>query len=344
MTILLVDWLGRGGIAQVTEAWAIELAAGGLKTVVVTRPGRELGQGTVAVHPVAARRNRFLAHAGLVRATIEVIHEQRPETVVLQNHLIPPLEAAVDRAARQAGSRVVRVVHDHRLHTWRAGTQLGLGKLLRRADLVLAHSHYVGDRVAAQIGRAVEVLPLPIQVGVLAHERGLVAPDLVGAGPLALHFGVVRREYKGAETIIGLAAAGVNGWRIGVVGIGAPVGPGLATVAGYVAPGVLAAAVNASAACLLPYRFATQSGAIVLAQALGSVPIATAVGGLVEQIEDGRTGLLLPPDAPLSAWRQALERLSDEPERRTLAAEAAVHAWEQHRRFSQRIQAIVAGA
>ena len=57
---------------------------------------------------------------------------------------------------------------------------------------------------------------------------------------------------------------------------------------------------------LFPYRFATQSAAVVFAQQLGVVPVASAVGGIAEQIDDGVDGLLLPPDAGLGVWREAL--------------------------------------
>jgi len=342
VTVLLVDWLGRGGIAQMTETWAIELQSAGVEAAIVTRPGRELGDGSVSVRHVPDRRNRLLAHATLVRAAVQAVHELRPTAVVLQNHLIPPMEAAVDRAARRTGAAVVRVVHDHRLHSRWAGTQIGVRGLLQRAEIVLAHTHFVGDLVAAEIGRHVEVIPLPVQVGVLAHGVRPVPEALRGSGNLALHFGVVHRGYKGTSVIVELAERGVPGWRLGVLGAGAPTGPGLATVPGFVAPGVLVAAVRAAAASLLPYRFATQSGAVVLAQALGSVPIATAVGGLPEQIEDGKTGILLPAEADLSGWQEALARL-DGTTRCRLAERAIEHVWAAHRRFSRRVVEIAGG-
>jgi len=325
-----------------TETWAIELQAGGLETAIVTRPGRELGQGSVSVRYVPDRQNRVLAHATLVRAAVQAVHDLRPTAVVLQNHVLPPVESAVDRAARRAGSMVVRVVHDHRLHSRWAGTQIGVRGLLRRADIVLAHTRYVGDQVAADVGREVEIIPHPVQVGVLAHEVRPVPEALRGAGNLALHFGVVHRGYKGTDVIVGLAECGVPGWRLGVLGAGAPIGRGFATVPGFVPPGVLTAAVRASAAALLPYRFATQSGAVVLAQALGSVPIATAVGGLPEQIEDGKTGILLPPGAQLSAWQEALASL-DDPTRLGMADRATEQVWGAHRQFSARIVEIAGG-
>ncbi len=97
------------------------------------------------------------------------------------------------------------------------------------------------------------------------------------------------------------------------MGAGARAGEGVEAVTGFVDAGVLAAAVIQSDVTLLPYRFATQSGAVVLAQALGSLPVATAAGGIPEQIDDGVTGpgsgwwagcrsLLRPPRA---RWRGA---------------------------------------
>jgi D-inositol-3-phosphate glycosyltransferase len=55
------------------------------------------------------------------------------------------------------------------------------------------------------------------------------------------------------------------------------------------------------AACdcvVLPYRSATQSGIVQIAYALGTPVITTAVGGLGEVVEDGVTGLVVPPDDP----------------------------------------------
>lgn len=59
--------------------------------------------------------------------------------------------------------------------------------------------------------------------------------------------------------------------------------------------------------------------AVIDAMALGVPPVAFAVGGLVELIEDGTTGVLVPP-GDLDAFARAVERLVEDPDRRQALA------------------------
>ena len=67
----------------------------------------------------------------------------------------------------------------------------------------------------------------------------------------------------------------------------------------------------AADAVVLPYRMATQSGVAQIAFRFGRPVIATSVGGLPESIDDGRTGLLVPPQNP-NALAAAIDRYFDE--------------------------------
>jgi glycosyltransferase involved in cell wall biosynthesis len=60
----------------------------------------------------------------------------------------------------------------------------------------------------------------------------------------------------------------------------------------------------AAADCVvLPYRRISQSGVIFSAYRFGVPVIATAVGGLIEDVVEGQTGLLCEPENPLSLAR-----------------------------------------
>jgi len=63
---------------------------------------------------------------------------------------------------------------------------------------------------------------------------------------------------------------------------------------------------------VFPYRNATQSGALYLAYAFARPVVATTVGGLAESLEDGVTGLGVPPADP-AALSAAIARLLDDP-------------------------------
>jgi glycosyltransferase involved in cell wall biosynthesis len=331
--VLMVDWLGRGGIAQATEAWAIELGDRRYHVEVVTRPGRELGGGLVPTIASRERRGRIAAHRAVVQTAAQQIRDVRPDCVIVQNYVVPPLERPVYEAARAAGSRLVVVVHDDRLHAWRAGTAMGLGRNLRLADVVAAHSDHVARRVGHDAKRSdVVVLPLPVPIGMLWHSRG-PRPEQLPDNPDARwcgHFGVVHRRYKGTSLVEQLAREGAEGWDFAVFGAGAQPGPGLHVLPGYLDPGELVAAVSTTDVTLAPYTYATQSAVVVLAHALGSVPVASAIGGIPEQLIDGVDGLLLKPGAGVDAWRDALHVLRDDDHRKELAIAGENRAWADH--------------
>jgi len=340
--VVIVDWLGRGGIAQTSEAWAIELRTHGVSVAVATRPGRELHSDIAGDRIGGAGTGRITAHREVVRQAVRLIEVCRPGTVVIQNYVLPPLERPVFEAARRVGARLVLVVHDHRLHTVRAGTNWGLKRAMGRCDVVVAHSEYVAKAVERMSGRAdVMRIPLPVQVGMV--DRGTAERPDDALGPAtASHFGVLRRGYKGTNTVLELARAGVPGWRFRLVGVQEPVSiEGVEILPGFVSAAVLVDAVRRSDVTLLPYSFATQSGAAVLAQALGSVVVTTRVGGIPDQVEDGVTGRVLSPDAPLDDWRGALGELADAGARAPLRDAAMRRVWEDHEMFSAAVRTLV---
>ncbi len=71
-----------------------------------------------------------------------------------------------------------------------------------------------------------------------------------------------------------------------------------------------------------PYRNSTQSGALQVAYAFGRPVVTTNVGGLPEVVEDGRSGILVPPENP-RALGTAISKIVNNPQ---LAAEMGHYA------------------
>jgi glycosyltransferase involved in cell wall biosynthesis len=79
----------------------------------------------------------------------------------------------------------------------------------------------------------------------------------------------------------------------------------------YVANEEVAAYFAAADLVALPYRSATGSGIAQIAYGAGVPVVATRTGGLEEVVEEGATGLLVPPEDP-AALARAIERYFDE--------------------------------
>lgn len=340
MTTVVIDWLGRGGIAQCTHAVADALRDAQVDHRVVTIADRELvGPSVVGVEPTG---NRLRRHRALANEAARVIRELRADTVIVQNYVLPLLERPVVDAATEVGARLVWVVHDHQMHSLAAGTTLGLRRHLAASDVVVAHSHYVADRLDLPTGADLRVLPLPSppEYHVDPSVPPLVAVD--PAHPTALHFGVLKRRYKGTSVLLDLARSRPAPWSFAAVGVGAPEhAEGLTSVPRFVAATELAATVAAASATLFPYSHATQSGAVAQSQFSGTVPIATAVGGVPEQIRHGETGWLVDADAPLSAWSDALHELSDDTLRARIGASCLAQSAADHAAFEEGVRDLV---
>lgn len=306
--VVMVDYLGRGGITQAAWGYAEALRAAGHEVTLVSRAGRELAPGLPGL--VGVRRpagGAAVWHAAVLAGAVREIRRRRPDAVVVQNYWAPFAEMVLLRAAHREGAGVVLVVHNHVPHAPGTGVRAGLPRLVRAADVVVAHSRFVAERLDPS-DRPVHVLPLPDNLGL----AGAPEPCAPAAPPRCLHFGVLARGYKGAELVRRLAGEGVGRWSFRLVGVGAgPPERHLSTRDAFVRLDELVAEITAASVVLLPYQSASQSAAVRMAQSLGRPPVASAVGGIPEQIADGVDGVLVPAGADLPAWRGALEELSD---------------------------------
>jgi glycosyltransferase involved in cell wall biosynthesis len=318
--VLLVDWLPRGGIPQTTDAWRRIGIEAGLDVRVVGRAGDELRPDLAVARRVPTKVGAVEAHLRLVRRAVAAVRELRPTTLYVQHSWAPVLERRLLDAARGVGARSVLAVHNARPHERLAGLTTGRDGLLDAADVLVAHSAFVADQLG---GRPSVRVPLPELASVTQAPPVPVAGlEPVAGVRRAVAFGVLHRGYKGVDALPALARELGPGWEVVAAGAGCTPQAGVRTREGYLSSGELRWLIETADAAVLPYRAASQSGAVSITQSLGVPPVATAVGGIPEQVAQGRTGILVAPDAGPERWADAVRR-AGALDRAALRADAA---------------------
>jgi glycosyltransferase involved in cell wall biosynthesis len=245
------------------------------------------------------------------------------------------------RAVRRAG-RTADVIHAHWipcglpalaagrpvvLQLW--GSDVALARrlpwafrpLVRRARLVVCASESLAGEARSLGAREVRVIPSGVDV----PDRLVPAEE----PPHVLYVGRLSAE-KG---VLDLAEA-TKGLRLTVVGDG-PLRHALPGAIGFVPHAQLGPYYERAAVVAVPSHREGYGMTAREAMAYGRPVVATAVGGLTDAVEDGITGLLVPPGQP-QALRQALERLlGDADLRMRMGAAAQVRAREAFGRDGQ---------
>jgi len=261
----------------------------------------------------------------------------------------PSLGAAA-RAARPrgaAGPKRIFLCHNVEPHEAtpldRALSAYGLGA----ADGFLVHARAEEARLTRRAhGRPIRVHPHPTYevFSRTPPDRDAARTTIGARGKTILFFGYVR-PYKGlADLLEALRLARPDSWdTLLVVGefyepreryavaLDDPALRGKVKVVDrYVANEEVATYFAAADVVALPYRSATGSGIAQVAYGAGVPVIATRTGGLEEVVEEGKTGLLVPPEDP-AAFARAVERYFDgdlaAPLREGVARVRARYSW-----------------
>ena len=241
---------------------------------------------------------------------------------------LPPFLASFARAARRA-ARGADLVHAHWLPSglvalaagrpfvvqlWGSDAELArrlpwlFRPVVRRARAVVAPSRALAEAARALGARDVQHVPAGVDV-----------PDRVGEPeepPHVLYVGRLAEE-KGVREL----AEAARGLPLVVVGDG-PLRGLLPQATGFVPHGLVGAHYERAAVVVCPSRREGYGMACAEAMAHGRPVVASAVGGLLDLVEDGVTGLLVPPRDP-AALRAALERLLGDAALRCRLGEAA---------------------
>ena len=251
--------------------------------------------------------------------------------------LVPMLLASFVHAARDA-ARDADLVHAHWLPAgWVAtrigrpfvvtlhGTDVALAErvpalaraVLGRARIVIGVSSAIAEAARGLGAREVRVIPngvdLPPEPGVEAEP-----PQILYAGRLSKEKGILE------------LVAAARGLPLVVVGDG-PLRKRVPGARGFVPRDELERLYAGAAVVVCPSRREGFGVTCLEAMAFGKPVVASAVGGLLDLVVDGETGVLVPPRDPASL-RAALERLlGDARLRRRLGGAARERA---HRHFS----------
>jgi glycosyltransferase involved in cell wall biosynthesis len=242
--------------------------------------------------------------------------------------LLPLFLLSYARAARRAACGA-DVVHAHWLPSaiaalatrkpfvlqlWGSDAELGLHApllfrpIVRRARIVLCPSRALAEDARRLGAREVRVLP-----------NGVDIPSEVGdpsEPPHVLFVGRLSPE-KGVEELL----EATDGMPRVIVGDG-PLRDRVPDAVGFVAPGELGAYYDRAAVVACPSRREGYGVVAREAMAHGRPVVASAVGGLLDAVEDEVTGVLVSPRDP-AALREALESLLGDAGRRERLGGAA---------------------
>lgn len=291
-------------------------------------------QGIFGQDPKVLRGIRYAR--GLARAR-RFCREMKPSIVHFHFFQIPILDYFFLKSLLQRGHRIAITGHDV---TPFQISKLGLywlRRIYRQADLLIVHTAGSKDELVADYeipssrihivghGSSLAFAALTKRAKQEAREK-LYLPS---RSPTLLCFGQIKKE-RGIDNLLRafrlllltipdarLIIAGpewnerFESYRVLAMELG--VEDNIITRIEYLADEEVGLYFSAADVVVLPYVKSYQSGVLFLAHAYEKPIVASAVGGLLETIDDGATGLLVPP-GNAEALSRALERLLSNPD------------------------------
>jgi glycosyltransferase involved in cell wall biosynthesis len=265
--------------------------------------------------------------------------------VCLRVALFRPDVLHVQEQADRSTARIVRylaprypmvlTVHDPKPHrgrdaVWAEQNRIHRDEMRASADIYHVHGAFCREELRSVVGDERPILDTMHGVILVPGQPERRAPD-----PRRILFFGRMEAYKGIEVLLDaadrLAADGIP-FEVVLAGRGPELDrlrpriadmPSVTVLEGFLTPAQAVAEFQKAAAVAVPYLDATQSGVVAAAIANGRPCVGSRVGGLVDALRDGATGLLVPPGDAV-ALAEALRRvLTDTALRETLATEAA---------------------
>jgi D-inositol-3-phosphate glycosyltransferase len=317
----------RGGIAASTELLAVQLLAEGHSVVIFSfsmqYPGFLFPGKTQYTDdpPVAKLDIRPLIHSlnPLNWIRIGLMLKRERYDIVLARYWMPFMAPAIGmilRVARSNGySRVVALTDNFKPHEPRPGDGLLNRWFTGSANAFIAMSREVENQLREAVpGKPVAYVPHPIynQYGPIAEKQSSIEHlNLPAASGYVLFFGFIR-DYKGLDILLqAMALPEVRKLKLHLIIAGEFYGnaqkyhelisqlrlsDSLTLFDAFIPSAEVRYYFGAADLLVQPYRSATQSGISQMAVHFEKPMVATAVGGLSEVIEHGKTGYIVPVD------------------------------------------------
>ena len=261
--------------------------------------------------------------------TVRHLHQWQPDLVIMQwwHPFWFPAWRYIGRGVGRLPNQPPLVYLCHNILPHEKGNYLSHKVLpylirftLQPATGFITHAHS-DKKTLAQIlpQHPIHVSPHPTYSALGAHAETTLPITVPADRPLLLFAGFVR-PYKGLDVLLEALALVKRPFHLLVAGefwggstayqqqieqLGLQAHVSLHDA--YLPNETLATCLQQANVVVLPYRSATQSGIIQLAFGAGCPVITTNVGGLAEVVENGRTGLIVPPENP-AALAAAIDR------------------------------------
>jgi glycosyltransferase involved in cell wall biosynthesis len=334
MRILVWQW-GRFGAGP---RFAFELAYAlsqicGQKTLLSLAEGAELLEDKALLGAVDlplytyANAREFLARTLDIRRILHpIVHRleaERPDAAIVT--MMGYWEIFLVRRLHRMGVPVAVISHDAEVHPGdRFHLALYLQRhLLRQAEGVVTLTEFVARQIAARVdltGKVRATIPLAAFDYADLHLPEPALPEAERNRPLRLLLAGRLKRYKGLE-LLAKALTFLDDVPLSLRVVGSPQDPGeiaaLAAVPcveldlGWKTDRALIAHLDWADATILPYVEASQSGVAPMSFTRARPVIATPVGGLPEQVRDGKTGLITKSVSP-EELASSIRRLAEE--------------------------------
>jgi len=326
--IMMVDFSGRGGISHYIFCLSHALAQRGANVRLLTTRDFELVSQAGAVeyekilYPHRRQRSFFakgMVYGGSLWRLLVRLQTLKPALLHVHETKVPVVEKRLWRYLKAKNIRLVLTAHDL-FHPEKPTTRASLQEVYASFDRIIVHAdenrqtllknfELNGDRVRViphgEYGALASMPPDPAEA-----RRSLGLPLECKA---ILFFGYIR-PYKGLRILLeAFATAHREDANLRLI-IAGELKEDFAAYDNFIAKNKLAAYIHknldyipmqrvpvyfaAADLVALPYLSVYQSGIVQLAYAHRRPVIATAVGGLPEVVEPGKTGWLVAPGSP----------------------------------------------